>query len=68
MSGNTMVRMANEIAANFGALDEAKATAETAGHIRRFWEPRMRAELKRLTAEGQTSGLEPVARKAVDDI
>ena len=68
MSVNALVRMANEIAANFGAMDETAAVAETAGHINRFWEPRMRAQLKQLVAEGKADGLSAIAARAVEQI
>ena len=68
MSVNALVRMANEIAANFGALGEADAIAETARHISRFWEPRMRAQLKQLVADGEADGLSAIAARAVKQI
>lgn len=67
MSGSTLIRMANEIAANFGGLAEDEAVAETASHIRRFWEPRMREELVKLIAENKAEALSPIARRAVEN-
>lgn len=66
MSGEDLIRMANQIAANFGALPESQAVAETARHINRFWEPRMRDGLKRLVAQGQAEDLGQVAAKAME--
>ncbi|MGA2803383.1 MAG: formate dehydrogenase subunit delta [Acidimicrobiales bacterium] len=40
-----LVRMANQIAANFRHHPEAQAAAEVADHIRMFWPPLMRREL-----------------------
>ncbi|MGA3215210.1 MAG: formate dehydrogenase subunit delta [Acidimicrobiales bacterium] len=40
-----LVRMANQIAANFKHHPEAQAAAEVANHIRMFWPPLMRNEL-----------------------
>ena len=40
-----LVRMANQIAANFRHHPEAQAAAEVANHIRMFWPPLMRHEL-----------------------
>ena len=37
-----MVRMANQIAAFYKAYPHDEAMKETADHINRFWEPRMR--------------------------
>lgn len=64
MSEQALVRMANQIAANFGSLPDEGAAAKTAVHIRRFWEPRMRDGLLALLAEGRTDALTPVAREA----
>ena len=41
-----LVRMANQIAANFEyGPDKDKAAASVADHLRRFWTPSMRAQL-----------------------
>lgn len=46
MDGAKLVRMANDIAAFFAAEPEpAVALDGIAGHIKKFWEPRMRREL-----------------------
>ncbi|NUB16323.1 hypothetical protein GAY28_29660 [Azospirillum brasilense] len=37
-----LVRMANQIASYFQSYPQDEAVTETAGHIRAFWEPRMR--------------------------
>ena len=44
-----MVRLANDIAAQFRHLPPDEAAADVANHIRRFWDPRMRAALLDLT-------------------
>ncbi|HEU4968944.1 formate dehydrogenase subunit delta [Sphingomonas sp.] len=57
-----LIYMANQIARNLAT--DADPVAATAHHIRRFWDPRMRAMiLDHLTAGGQ--GLDPVARDAL---
>ena len=56
-----LIRMANQIARNFAAQGEAAAVAQTAQHIRDYWDPRMKAAI---LADGD--GLEPLARAAVD--
>ncbi|MBC2667532.1 formate dehydrogenase subunit delta [Novosphingobium piscinae] len=53
--------MANQIAANLAAQGEAAAVAETAAHITRYWDPRMRAAI--LAADA--AGLSPIARAAI---
>lgn len=58
-----MIRMANQIAAFFAAYPEEEAIASTAGHLKNFWEPRMRAELvAHIEAGGE--GLSDLALKA----
>ena len=64
MSDAALVRMANQIAANFSALPDDEAAAETADHISRFWEPRMRQALIGLLSAEAGFGLSPVARAA----
>jgi len=64
MSGATaasLIRMANQIAANLAAQGEDAAVRETAEHIARYWEPRMRSAI--LTAD--LAELSPIARAAV---
>lgn len=58
---NHLVHMANQIAANLAAQGEATAVRETAEHIRKFWDPRMRAAI--LTAPAEA--LNPIARAAI---
>lgn len=46
MDANKLVSMANQIAAFFATEPDRKLAVEgTAGHIQKFWEPRMRREL-----------------------
>ncbi|MCB2133006.1 MAG: formate dehydrogenase subunit delta, partial [Rhodobacteraceae bacterium] len=46
MSPEKMVYMANQIATFFKTQPGEDAAARIAGHIRDFWEPRMRAQLR----------------------
>ena len=56
----------NDIAAFFAADPNPDAAAEqVAGHLRKFWEPRMRAEIRRCLEEGG-AGLSPLARRGVE--
>lgn len=48
----TQVRMANDIAAQFRHLPHDAAVAGIAGHLRSFWDPRMRAQLVAHVASG----------------
>jgi formate dehydrogenase subunit delta len=43
-------RMGNDIARQFSHLPPADAAAVVAGHIERFWDPRMRQNLEALVA------------------
>ena len=58
-----LIYMANQIARNLAAQGEAVAVAQTAQHIRDFWDPRMKAAI---LANGE--GLEPLARAAVEQL
>jgi len=59
--------MANQIGKFFATQGEGEAIAGTADHIRKFWDPRMRANILDHAAKGG-EGLDPVARKAVDQL
>lgn len=46
MNPQKLVKMANEIAAFFAAEPQRQDAIEgVAGHLRRFWDPRMRADI-----------------------
>jgi len=45
MTTNDIVRMANQISDFFQAYPHDEAVEGTAGHMRSFWDPRMRAQL-----------------------
>jgi formate dehydrogenase subunit delta len=59
-----LVRMANQIGAFFRAQGEAAQAAGVEDHLRRFWEPRMRAQIVAHLAAGG-AGLDPGVRAAV---
>jgi len=58
-----LVMMANQIARNMAVRGEEEAIVATADHIRRFWDPRMRAAILGYLAGGGT--LDPIADAAV---
>ncbi len=65
MSLDKLVYMANQIGKFFATQGTEQAAAGTADHIKKFWDPRMRATiLAHLEAGGQ--GLDPVARAALE--
>ena len=65
MSPNKLIYMANQIGKFFATQGPEQGAAGTADHIKKFWDPRMRATiLAHLQAGGQ--GLDPVARAALE--
>lgn len=60
-----LVMMANQIARNFAIQGEERAISATAGHIQKFWDPRMREKIAAHLQSGG-DGLNSVARKAVE--
>jgi len=65
-----LVHMANQIAAFFRSYPHDVAVAGIAGHIRQFWERRMRDQLAAHVAAGG-EGLDPLviaATKRIDDV
>lgn len=48
------LRMATEIAAQFRHVPEEQAAETVAGHIRLFWDPRMRRQLHEVVAAAGT--------------
>ena len=65
MPPEKLTMMANQIGAFFKAQGETEAPAAIADHLKKFWEPRMRADIiAHLSAGG--AGLDPLVRKAVE--
>jgi formate dehydrogenase subunit delta len=65
MQPKKLTMMANQIGAFFKAQGEAEAPAAIADHLKKFWDPGMRADMiKHLAAGG--AGLDPLVRKAVE--
>jgi len=65
LTTETLVRMANDISNFFRIQPEGDAVAGTADHIRRFWDPRMRAKMAEHLAHGG-AGLNAIALKAAE--
>jgi len=65
MPRDKLVYMANQIATFFGSQPREDQVARTAGHLRDYWDPRMRAELLKI-AESGASGLTPLAAAAAE--
>lgn len=59
--------MANQIGKAFAYQDEAAAIASIAGHIRKFWDPRMRKTIL-AHEEAGGAGLDPRVLAAVHSL
>jgi len=64
MDNQKMVHQLNQIAAYFEIYPQQRAEEGVEGHIRKFWEPRMRRQLIDYSGEG----LHPLVRKAVANL
>jgi len=67
MSPDKLVYMANQIGKFFASQGPERAVAGTADHIKKFWDPRMRAQIiAHLKAGG--AGLDPAVRAAIGSL
>ncbi len=58
MNAEKLIKMANQIGTFFEVMpDRQQAIEDTAGHLRRSWEPRMRREFFKHIDEHGTDGL-----------
>jgi formate dehydrogenase subunit delta len=67
MSPDKLVMMANQIGKFFASQPHGDAVAAIADHLRKFWEPRMRAQILDHLAKGG-AGLDPPVLKAVESL
>lgn len=67
MSPDKMIRMANQIATFFHSQPGADTADEVAKHIRDYWDPRMRAQLRDHVAGGG-DGLDPAVIAAARQV
>lgn len=66
MNVDNLVHMANQIGEFFSAYpDRQEALDGIANHIRKFWEPRMRATLLDALAAGELKELMPLVNEAL---
>ncbi|MDF1856882.1 formate dehydrogenase subunit delta [Pseudooceanicola sp.] len=63
MTSEKLIYMANQIATFFETQSGAGRAEKVAGHLRDFWDPRMRQDLQNILAAGG-EGLSPLARDA----
>jgi len=66
MSPDRLIYMANQIGKFFAAQGDARAVEDVATHLRKFWDPRMRADIIAKLRDGHAEGLDPLPRKAVE--
>jgi formate dehydrogenase subunit delta len=65
MTLDKLVYMANQIGKFFASQGQDQAAAGTADHIKKFWDPRMRAAIV-AHVEAGGRGLDPSARRAIE--
>ncbi len=65
MSPDKLAYMANQIGRFFAHQPHDKAVAAIEAHLRRFWDPRMRAGIV-THPDGETVRLDPNVREAVE--
>ncbi len=65
MRAEKLTMMANQIAAFFKAQGEAAAPAAIADHLKKFWDPGMRADIIAHLDKGG-DGLDPLTRAGVE--
>ena len=66
MNIDLLIKMTNEISEFFaGTTDADSAAKDVANHLRRYWEPRMRAQMLSYYEQRQGAGLSEVGKKAV---
>ena len=66
MNIDLLIKMTNEISAYFAAEpDTEEAAKDVAGHLKRFWEPRMRRQMITYYEERQGAGLSDLALRGV---
>jgi formate dehydrogenase subunit delta len=62
-----LIHMANRIGEFFQAEPDRQAALEgIAGHLKRFWDPRMRREILRWVDEHRGEGLTDLVREAIE--
>jgi formate dehydrogenase subunit delta len=67
MAANKLVTMANQIGTFFTSQGQSEAVTGTVTHLKKFWDPRMRAAIiAHLRAGGE--GLRPEVRLAVETL
>jgi len=69
MNIDQLIRMANQISSFFDTESPpGRAPADVAIHLRRYWEPRMRAQIVKYYEERQGAGLGEIALAAIGQL
>jgi formate dehydrogenase subunit delta len=67
MNIDLLIKMANEIGEFFaGTGDQTEASKSVAAHLKRYWAPRMRAQIIKYYEERSGAGLSDIALGAVE--
>ena len=67
MQDETLIRMSKQIADFFAPYDKNEAVAGILGHLRNFWDPRMRRQIIEIYETGPQR-LEPRVAAAVEQL
>jgi formate dehydrogenase subunit delta len=66
MDMQNLIRMANQIGDFFAAMPEQEEALQgIAGHLQKFWEPRMRRQLLGYVDTENGKGLDPIVVSAI---
>ena len=66
MNIDLLIKMTNEIGEFFASTtDKDGAARDVANHLKRYWEPRMRAQMLKYYEERNGAGLSDLAKHAV---
>lgn len=65
MSPDKLVRMSNQIAIFFRSQPGSDQVDKVAGHLKDFWGPEMRQELKTYAGSGHEAELDELVRRAL---
>ena len=65
MNIDLLIKMANEIGDFFSGATGERAAQDVASHLRRYWAPRMRAQMLKYYEERGGAGLSELAKSAV---
>ena len=65
MNIDLLIKMTNEIGEFFSGATGGEAARDVASHLRRYWDPRMRAQMLKYYEERHGAGLSDLAKTAV---